>query len=330
MTPGIPKSLLARRRMMTAGALPRLYDSSRESRRIMFGTITILLLALCAILAPYLVPPQSPLNPILTNLSDVNHPPFSPGHILGTDYLGRDILAQAIWGSRASLAVGLFAATIAVAFGSLWGTISAFAGGLVDGIMMRIVDGMLAIPNIILLLAFNSLISTPGLLQATPPWMLNMLHVTSYSYGLLPLFTVIGVISATTWLEAARITRGKIMTIKGEEYIMAARAVGNGAVGMILRHLLPNASTVILVEATLLVSDAILMESGLSYLGLGLGPATPSWGSMLNSGQLSLVQGNWWAVLVPGALITLTVVAITLLGEGWLELMGVHRNPGTA
>ena len=192
--------------------------------------------------------------------------------------------------------------------------------------MMRIVDGMLSIPNIILLLALDSLITTPGVTSALPSWLLAILHVTSYSYGLLPLATVIIAISATTWLEAARITRAKILIVKSEEYIAAATAVGTGIWGMITKHLLPNAGAVILIEATLLVSDAILMESGLSYLGLGLGPSTPSWGTMLTSGQLSLVQGNWWAVLIPGVLITMTVIAVTLVGEGWLEVTGLHAN----
>lgn len=310
--------------MMTAGANPRRYEY-RFSKRMLFGLASLFGISLLAAATPYVTPPQSAFAPVLTQLSRINLPPGSPGHFFGTDYLGRDILSQAMWGTRTSLAVGLVAAVLAAAVGSAWGTISAFAGGIIDGIMMRIVDGLLAIPGIILLLSINSLITTPGLTACMPLWALEALHVSAFSYGLLPLVTVIVAISCTTWLEAARIARGKILSIKSQEYFVAAIALGVGPLRMILRHLLPNAASVLLVETTLLVSDAILMESGLSYLGLGLGPSTPSWGSMLNSGQLSLVQGNWWAVVVPGFLITVTVLAVTLLGEGWLEMTGAHK-----
>jgi len=218
--------------------------------------------------------------------------------------------------------VGIIAAVLAVIFGSAWGTFSAFAEGWIDAVMMRIVDGLLSIPSIILLLALNSLISAPGLVSALPAGVLAALNVTSYSYGLVPLLTIILVISATTWLEAARISHAKVTTVKEEEYIEAARALGMSTTRMIVRHLLPNAASVLMVEATLLVSDAVLMESGLSFLGLGLGPATPSWGSMLSSAQTSLIQGNWWAVFVPGLLISLTVGAVSQIGEGWLDLLG--------
>jgi peptide/nickel transport system permease protein len=310
---------------MTAAAKPRQYEY-RFSKRMLFGLGGVLLLMFAATFAPYITPPQSQFVPVLTNLTEANIHPGAAGHLLGTDYLGRDILREALWGTRASLAVGIVAAALAAAFGAVWGTLSAFAGGIIDSIMMRIVDGLLALPAIILLLALNSLITTPVLTSALPPWLLSSLHVSSFSYGFLPLATVIIVIASTTWLEAARVARAKILSIKNEEYVMAATAAGAGTFYMVFRHLLPNAASVLMVEATLLVSDAILMESGLSYLGLGLGPATPSWGSMLNSGQLSLVQGNWWAVVVPGLLITTTVLAVTLLGEGWLETTGAHAS----
>lgn len=317
------QSTTSERRALTTRAVRRSYEI-RVSKRVAFGGITLAVLALLALFAPLLVPPHSASTPLLTNLSLINLPPGAQGHVLGTDYLGRDVLAEAVWGARASLGVGVLAAALAVGFGSIYGAVSAFAGGAIDSIMMRVVDGLLAIPNIILLLALNSLISTPALLAQLPPWVLQMFQVSSFSYGLLPLATVIVAISGTTWLEAARVARGKIIAVKAEEFVTAARALGIGGLRMIGCHLLPNASSVILVESTLLVSDAILLESGLSYLGLGLGPATPSWGSMLNSGQLSILQGNWWAVIVPGALITLTVLAVTLLGEGWLETIGAR------
>jgi ABC-type dipeptide/oligopeptide/nickel transport system permease subunit len=188
--------------------------------------------------------------------------------------------------------------------------------------MMRTVDGLLSIPNIILLLALNSILTTPALIKSLPQPLVELLGVNNYSYGMMPLVLVIVVISATSWLEAARIARAKVLALLGEEYLVAARSLGAGTMRTIFHHLLPNAAAVLLVEATLLVSDAVLMESGLSFLGLGLGPATPSWGTMLSAAQLSLMEGNWWSVFIPGVLITMTVSAISLLGDGLLELLG--------
>jgi peptide/nickel transport system permease protein len=298
----------------------------RFSKRVVFGSMVLALIAAVAILAPRLAPISYEYSPLSVHLNNINLAPYSPHHLFGTDYLGRDVFAEAIWGSRASLIVGLFAALIAVSFGSIWGSLSAFAGGIVDSIMMRIVDGLLSIPSIILLLALNSLFSAPGLIAGMPAQLLSLLRITSYSFGNLPIVTVVAVISATTWLEAARISRAKITSVKSEEYIEAAQALGMGTSRMLFRHLLPNAASVLMVEATLLVSDAVLMESGLSFLGLGLGPSNPSWGSMLTSAQISLTQGNWWAVFIPGFLITLTVGSVNLIGEGWLEMLG-RRHP---
>ena len=296
----------------------------RFSKRAAFGVFLLSFMCALALFAPYIAPLNAVSSPLAVHLDLANLAPFERYHWLGTDYLGRDVFSQAVWGSRASLLVGMLAALIAVTFGSLWGSLSAFAGGWVDSVMMRIVDGLLSIPSIILLLSFNSLLSTPGLVMAMPSYLLAWLRVTSYSYGLLPLLTIVLVISSTTWLEAARISRAKIKTVNGEEYIEAAQSIGVSTMRMLFRHLLPNAASVLLIEATLLVSDAVLMESGLSFLGLGLGPSTPSWGSMLSSAQVSLSQGNWWAVLIPGILITLTVVSVNLIGEGWLELFGTR------
>jgi len=150
----------------------------------------------------------------------------------------------------------------------------------------------------------------------------HFLGVNNYSFGIMPLVLVVIVISATSWLEAARVSRAKVLALKNEEYLLAAESIGSSMFRTVFRHLLPNASAVIFVEGTLLVSDAILMESGLSFLGLGLGPATPSWGTMLSSAQLSLMEGNWWSAVIPGLLITLTVGSIGLLSEGLLDLLG--------
>lgn len=301
-------------------------ERHRHGRRTRAGIVTgatlICALLSLALIAPVAAPLHTALSPLHVDLSAANLPPGSAQHWLGTDGLGRDVMAQALWGARSSLIVGLFAAGIAVTIGSLWGALSAIAGGIVDSVMMRAVDGMLSIPSIILLLAINSFMTSPHLIEHVPSFLLEPLRITSYSSGLVPLFTVIVVISATTWLEAARIARARIQVIKSEEYVSAARSIGGGVARLLFRHLLPNAAPVLLVEAALLVSDAVLMEAGLSYLGLGLGPSTPSWGGMLTSAQNSLIQGNWWCVFVPGFLITSTVAAVTLFGEGLLKASG--------
>lgn len=291
--------------------------------RTVCGATVLLALTALAVFAPAIAPG----TPLTVNLSSTNIPPLSPEHLLGTDHLGRDVLDETIWAGRASLSVGILAAGLAITLGALWGSFSGLVGGLVDNIMMRVVDGLLSIPNLILALALGSFISPPELLKSLPPPLLQILEVTSYSQGLAPLLSVVFVVGATTWLEAARLSRAGVMSIKDREYITAAVATGTDTGGILIRHLLPNISPILIVEATLLVSEAVLMEAGLSFLGLGLGPSIPSWGGMLASAETSLLQGNWWAALVPGLFITATVFAVNMLGEGWLELTGtqIHR-----
>lgn len=303
-------------------AKARRTHSFRPQLGMTTAIVMIVLLALMPILAPIVHPVVPPLTPSHVDLAIANVPPFTDGHFFGTDSLGRDVLSMALWGARTSLALGLVAAMLAVTFGSLWGAVSALLGGIVDVVMMRIVDGLLAIPPLILLLALSALVNGPTFTEALPRAVLSTLDVTSYSLGFLPFVTVISVIAATSWLEAARIAHARISSIMTEEYIEAARALGAGTAHTLFRHLVPNASRIIMIQATLLISDAIVMEAGLSFLGLGLSPDTPSWGTMLRQASSDLFLGNWWAPLVPAALISLTVLAVELLGESLLKLMG--------
>jgi peptide/nickel transport system permease protein len=250
------------------------------------GLMLFSLVAAMALAAPLLAPVDSSLSPFNLSLANCDLPPGSHHHLLGTDHLGRDVLSLSMWGARASLTVGICSALIAVTLGAFWGATSAFAGGLTDAFLMRVVDVCLSV-----------------------------LGINSYSDGALPILTVVLVIAVTTWLEAARLTRARVLSTKTEEFIIAAEAIGLGGFAIIVKHLLPNASNIIFLEGTLLVSDAIQIEAGLSFLGLGLGPSTPSWGSMLNSAQVNLVAGNWWSVVVPGTLIAVTVLAIQLLTQ---------------
>lgn len=290
--------------------------------RINTAIVLISFLAILPILAPIVHPVTPPLTPSHVHLHLANLPPFSPRHLLGTDSLGRDVLSMALWGARTSLALGLLAALIAVTFGSIWGAVSSLLGGIVDQIMMRVVDGLLAIPTLILLLALSALVNGPAFQEALPKSVLSAFNVTSYSLGLLPFATVVTVIAATSWLEAARIAHAKVSEIRLEEYIEAARALGAGTVHTLVRHLFPNASRIIMIQSTLLISEAIVMEAGLSFLGLGLSPDTPSWGTMLREASTDLFMGNWWSPVVPAALISLTVLSVNLLGEGLLQIFG--------
>jgi peptide/nickel transport system permease protein len=242
--------------------------------------------------------------------------------------LGRDLFGMLAWGALGSLSVALVASFTSVFVGNLFGSVSALLGGFVDNIMMRLVDSLLAIPPIILLLTLSTFLTAPEFTAKLPALLCQILAVSASSDGLLPLFTVIVAIAATTWLESARIARSRVLSIKTEEYCTAALALGDSNIQLLRRHLLPALVSTAVVEATLLVSDAIIMESGLSFLGLGLGPQTPSWGSMLRDAQVSLIQGNWWGALAPGLAIVLTVVSIHLIGQGFLELRSarVHEH----
>jgi peptide/nickel transport system permease protein len=298
----------------------------RYNPRTICGITLLSLLFLMALLAPIIAPFYSSQSPLNIDLFAINLGLGAHGHLLGTDYLGRDILSEALWGARASLTVGIAAACLAVSFGTLWGGVSAMLGGIVDEIMMRVVDGLLAIPAIILLLVFQSLCSASVLAHTLPEGLLHLLRVTSYSQGLLPFVTTIFVISASCWLEAARLAHSQVLAIQANEYITAAKALGISKHSMFFKHLLPNTAFVVVLEATLLVSDAVLMEAGLSFLGLGLGPGIPSWGSMITAAPESLLQGNFLPAIIPGILISLCVISVNLLGEGFVDITHSTRR----
>ena len=258
----------------------------------------------------------------LTNLNAINLPPLTKNYILGTDSLGHDVFAMSILGAKNSLIIGFCAAFLSVSFGTLWGAIGAVSTRLIGDFMMRVVDALLSIPTLILLLALTALVRQPEFIQAMPTPILQLLGVTDSSLGALPQVSIVMVIASTTWLEAARISYSKISSIKVEEFILASVSLGASRFWILKEHLIPNAYRIILIQTTLLISDAIVMEAGLSFLGLGLGPDTPSWGGMLRQAQSDLFYGNWWAPLIPALLISLTILSINLFGEGMLKKFG--------
>ncbi len=217
--------------------------------------------------------------------------PPSATHPLGTDSQGRDMLTIMVIGTPQTLKIGLIAGLVGLGVGLTLGLIAGFFGGWVDGLLMRFTDILLSVPQILLL------ISAAALFKAS-------------------LQTTVIVIGLTSWPGAARIVRGQFLALKNQEFVTAARAIGATPAQIMRRHLFPNALAIIIVEATLWLSFAILLEACLSYLGLGVQIPTPSWGNMLQDGQRDLLVGAWWMTVFPGMAIFITVLAFNLMGDG--------------
>ena len=258
------------------------------------GGIILCLLGLAALFAPWI----APHDPLHANLPEALLGP-STSHLLGTDQLGRDVLSRLLYGARISLLVGFIAVGIAVLVGSAIGLLAGFYGGWLDAILMRFVDTMLSIPTMFLLLAVIAVVGPS-------------------------IRIVMVVIGLTSWMGVARLVRAEILSLKEREFVLAARVLGASPFRLMAKHLLPNAMAPVLVSATLGVGGAILAESVLSYLGLGVQPPTPSWGNMLNEGRAALGVA-WWLTLSPGLCILITVLAFNLLGEGIREWI-VHEH----
>jgi peptide/nickel transport system permease protein len=225
-----------------------------------------------------------------------------PWFLLGTDGFGRDLLSRLIWGARVSILVGLFAAAIALGIGTLVGGLAGFCGGWVDALLMRLTDVVLAVPRLFLAL------------------MLVALYKAS-------LTTTVLVVGGTTWMAAARLVRGELLSLREREFVQAARAAGARPLRLGLLHLLPAASVPLIVEGTLRVGEAILLEAALSFLGLGVPAPHPSWGNLIADGRASLLDA-WWIAAFPGMAIALTVISLNLLGDATRERFLTARSAG--
>lgn len=216
--------------------------------------------------------------------------------VAGTDRLGRDVLLRLLHGGRISLAIGISAALLAALLGSAVGGVAGGGGPLVDGLLMRGVDALLAFPRLFLVIAAAAFLPLR-------PWLIVLL------------------LAATGWMGTARLVRGEVRSLLGRPFIASARAIGVSGPRLLGRHLLPNAMTPALVDLTSRAGDIILAEAALSFLGLGIQPPTPSWGTMIASGATTLIDA-WWVSLLPGIAITITVLGLNLLGDGltgWLD-----------
>ncbi len=255
----------------------------KKNKLAVFGlavlTVFVLLSAIAPVIAPY-----DP-DDILEN--EIQGP--SVRHLLGTDDLGRDILSRILYGGRISLSVAVIAVAVALTIGILLGSLSGYFGGLIDSMIMRFTDIMLSFPSIFLILAVQSVL-TPSI------------------------YNVMIVIGATSWMGIARLVRGEFLTIKQREFVEAAKAIGCGDFRIIFRHILPNSLPPVIVAGTLGMAGAILTESALSFLGLGVQPPVPSWGNMLMDSQAYLLDAPWMAV-IPGLFIVLAVLSLYFVGE---------------
>ncbi len=260
---------------------PRL---KRNQLAIAGGTV-VLILFIVSLCAPLL----SPYSPSEINAYSVLSPP-TWHHWFGTDELGRDVFTRLLYGSRVSLKVGFVAVGIAVSIGTVVGLVSGYYGGVVDSILMRLVDIMLCFPAFFLILAIITFLE-PSI------WYIMM------------------VIGLTGWMGVARLVRAETLSIREMDYVLAARCIGCSNHRIIFRHIFPNAVSPVLVSATLGVAGAILTESALSFLGIGVQPPTPSWGNILASGK-DYIEFAWWLSLFPGLAILVTVLSYNLLGEG--------------
>lgn len=266
------------------------------------GITIILLLVIVAIFAQQF----APYDPTEGSLGDRLKPPFwqtggDTAHLLGTDLLGRDTLSRLIFGARTSLSVAVVAILVAGTLGSALGIVAGYLGGWVEMVIMRIADLAFSFPTILLAMV------------------LAVLFGASFS-------NIILVISLVLWAEYARMARGESLQVKEMDYVALARVAGVSKARIMLRHILPNVASSLIVLATLQVGVVIILESSLSFLGVGMPPPTPDWGAMISEGR-SYVVTAWWLSMVPGIAILLTVLSFNLLGDALTELLNPARQP---
>lgn len=261
------------------------------NKPLLLGCIIIFIFSLLAILAPFI----SPYDPGAIDQNSMLSAP-SRQHLLGTDSLGRDLASRIIYGARISLSIGIIAVGIATLAGLILGSVAGFYAGIADTLIMRFVDIMLCFPTFFLILAVVAIMEPS-------------------------IYNIMIIIGLTGWMGTARLIRGEILSLKEREFIQAERAIGATNFRIITRHLIPNAMGPVLVSATLGIAGAILLESGLSFLGLGVQPPTPSWGNILIESKSTLGVA-WWVTLFPGTAILVTILGFNFIAEGLKEKFG--------
>jgi peptide/nickel transport system permease protein len=265
-----------------------------ENKLAVAGLAILVLLILFCFVGPHVyITNQKTLNPVINNLGPTGT------HLLGTDGEGFDVLGRLMVAGQSSIEIGLAAGLLAAVFGTLYGAVSAVAGGFVDAIMMRIVDALFSVPALFLLILLAAIFS-PNL----------------------PLMIV--VISFISWLGPARLVRGEALSLRTREYVQAVKVAGGTQRRIVLRHIVPNTIGTIMVNTSFLIADSILLLAALSYLGLGLPDTTPTWGGMLSNGTEVIFDGYWWQLYPAGVAIVLTVVAFNFVGDALRDSLDVR------
>ena len=257
------------------------------TRHATIATILLLVIVLVALLAPVIAPYDPIAQPDIIGMKDLA-PSWS--HPFGTDSFSRDVLSRCMYGARISLTVAALATAIAITLGTLYGAIAGYMGGVVDMVLMRIVDAALSIPRVLLLIAILAL------------------------WNGLPLWLLVVVLGCTGWFGLSRMVRGQVLSLRELDFVAAARSVGASGPRILVRHILPNVVPTIIVAATLGIGHVIILEAGLSYLGLGVQPPAASWGSIIQDGA-DQIGSAWWISLFPGILIVTTAIACNSLGD---------------
>ena len=267
--------------------------------------ISLVILA-CVIIGAVVVPTITHYDPLTTHVEIIREPPSS-AHLFGTDELGRDLLTRLWYGGRVSLLIGVATMLVAILIGTLIGAVAGFYGGRIDNLLMRFTDFVLAIPGLFLLLLLAQL--------------LRSTNNPELSGGPMPIIIIIGIIS---WTGTARQVRGQFLALKAKEFVESARMSGARNARIMLRHILPNAASPVIVSATLRVGAGIIAESTLSFLGYGVQPPLPTWGNMLKNAQAQMTYAPWTAIF-PGLAIFITVIAINYIGDGLRDALDPHH-----
>ena len=287
-------------RMAAAGA-----GYGRLSRTAKAALFVLLGLYLVALLAP-MIAPYDPSRQL--DIVALKSQPPSMAHPFGTDSFSRDVLTRVMYGTRVSLSIALLAVMVSAAVGTVYGLVAAAAGGLVDSILMRLLDAMLAIPRVLLLLAILAIWSP------------------------VPLATLVLLLGLTGWFETSRLVRAEALTLRERDFVTAARSLGAGRRRIVFRHLLPNVLVPVIVAATLGIGNVIVLEAGLSFIGVGTREPAASLGTMFQQGTQAFA-GTWWLALFPGLVLVASVLAVNVLGDGLRTLLDprqVHAaRPGT-
>lgn len=265
------------------------------NRLALAGAVIVIALVLFCFIGPLVYSTDQ----VSTNLAQAHLAPFTQGHPLGTDELGHDVLGRLMVGGQTSIEVGLASATLATLVGTAVGAIAGYFGGIVDALLMRIVDGFMAVPALFVVIVLGSIF-----------------HATE---GLL-----IIVIAALSWLITARLVRGDTLSLRTRDYVEAVRLSGGTGWRAVVGHIIPNAIGTIVVSGTFQVADAILLLASLDFLGLGIPPPSASWGQMLSSGINYVYDGYWWLIIPPGIAIGLVVLGFNFLGDGLRDALDVR------